>query len=270
MSTQAKICGEYVDWIKKNTSYYDCSINASYVPDWCPDAENIRADNPFPNTLENVFFENCVFQGDTSFCCSDSKCEFVNCNFSGKLLLFLWNDRRVRFKGCEAAVTELTILRNKMSKYINPTINQMYEASCSSGCSVLNSLACDLFTSLVKIKFLNLKYSNFPFAVFSFSNLKEIDLSRCEINADFLDMEGGSYLSLKKLNLSHNNFESMHGISELPSLTELDFSNNPIRGVPEEMKRLVDLEKLNLSGNIFSSDEKAQLKEFLPKCIIEF
>ncbi|WP_372371058.1 hypothetical protein [Candidatus Uabimicrobium sp. HlEnr_7] len=266
-----KICGKNIDQIKKETSYYDCIIDLPYTPEWCPDNEDIRADDLFPYEPKNVYFENCTFQGNTCFCFSSEKCEFVNCSFSGKLLLFLWNDQRPCFKGCESAVTDLIILRNKKSKYLNLTLDEMYKASYSSGCRVLSDIDFELFTSLTKIRFLKLKYSSLPSVIFLFPNLEEIDLSHCGVQEDFFDVEREEpYLSLKKLNLSHNNFYSWYGISHFPSLIELDMSYNEIQEISEDIKSLVSLEKLNLRESFFSSNKRKKMKELLPECSIIF
>jgi Leucine-rich repeat (LRR) protein len=89
---------------------------------------------------------------------------------------------------------------------------------------------------------------SFPTEIFSLPNLVHLKLYSNTIYFNFEGMEQAR--KLKTLSLDNTGLESMQGVGNARSLTELNVGNNRLSGpVPEELSRLINLETLNLSHN---------------------
>lgn len=97
--------------------------------------------------------------------------------------------------------------------------------------------------------------------------LMELDLSRNKIR-DISSLT--DFPKLKVLDLSENRIKSLVYILYNPDLRELDLSFNLLHDVPDEIRFLKKLEKLNLSGNPMPTERIEQLRKQMPKTTIIF
>lgn len=72
--------------------------------------------------------------------------------------------------------------------------------------------------------------------------------------------------TLIDIDLSNNQITSIPAsITELKSLQIMNFSNNSLTTLPTEFSSLESLNALILTGNKFSNDEQARIKQLMPK-----
>lgn len=104
--------------------------------------------------------------------------------------------------------------------------------------------------SLMLLKNLNLSNNNITsvdFLLFQHDNVEYLDLSKNEIR--ILKFCQNNLKELKILNLSQNIIESICGIDILVGLTDLNLSSNLIESIPNDLKKLKKLRKLDVSRN---------------------
>ena len=71
--------------------------------------------------------------------------------------------------------------------------------------------------------------------------------------------------SLQTLNLSHNNISTLPAeLTFVQSLSDLDISYNNLRSFPQNMKNLINLKRIIISGNKFKAEDKTYLRNALP------
>ena len=89
------------------------------------------------------------------------------------------------------------------------------------------------------------KLTQIPAVIFTFTNLRELDLSKN--NLQTVPPEIVALQNLEVLNLGRNNIDSLPiEVAQLSHLRELDLSRNPVEHLPEEMGYMLSLERLVL------------------------
>ncbi|MCB0397750.1 MAG: leucine-rich repeat domain-containing protein [Flavobacteriales bacterium] len=137
-----------------------------------------------------------------------------------------------------------------------------------------------------------MKLDSIPDAVFSFHNLRKLDMGRnriskispriseltqlTELNMEKNELtelpgEIGALAHLKVLNVNRNSLETLPAqIGDLTELEVLDLWSNEISTFPEELAQLKNLKVLDLRVIIVSDEDQQTLKEMLPDTKIHF
>lgn len=96
-----------------------------------------------------------------------------------------------------------------------------------------------------QLKLVYKRYRKIPPVVFTFENLRSLDLSKNSI--DSLPPDIANLKNLEKLNLGRNHLRTIPPeVGQLVQLKEVNFSRNPLLELPESMGNLENLEKLVL------------------------
>jgi hypothetical protein len=81
----------------------------------------------------------------------------------------------------------------------------------------------------------------------------------------------GVLVNLKELLIFDNKLDSIPDkIANLTRLEKLEIWNNPIHYISPKIKKLIHLKELRLDDNYLTAKDKMHLKEWLPKCVINF
>lgn len=113
------------------------------------------------------------------------------------------------------------------------------------------------------------KLSAFPKEICAMTDLKQVTITNNEIAS--IPPEIKQMGALKKLNLNGNQLTSLPAeIGEMASLETLNLSNNPLSEIPSEIQNCKSLKKLTLKGTKLSSEQQAQLQEWLPNAKIKY
>ncbi|KAJ8763048.1 hypothetical protein K2173_023253 [Erythroxylum novogranatense] len=113
-----------------------------------------------------------------------------------------------------------------------------------SGCSKLE-FNLEEFVHLGSLEELDVSRTtirHLPSSFFKFKELKTLSFSGCKFHPLDSEREGSTVMS-----------SSLHSLSGLCSLTELDFSNCNLQSIPSDIDCLFSLRSLNLSSNSFTS-----------------
>jgi len=117
-------------------------------------------------------------------------------------------------------------------------------------------------------KFMDLsgqKLTKLPESLFGMSDLEVLDISDNNLTGA-LPSQIGQLKNLMKLDASNNQMTGIPAeVGQLSKLQELNYSNNLITGLPNEIANLKNLKIFNLTGNQYSKQDLAGIKQTLPE-----
>ncbi|XP_056136139.1 volume-regulated anion channel subunit LRRC8E isoform X1 [Lampris incognitus] len=158
----------------------------------------------------------------------------------------------------ELKVLSILTLRSNLTK-IPPSIGDVavqLQRLCiyNEGCKLQAFSILKKLTNLVSLELVGCELERIPSAVFSLSNLQELDLKENKLNTveEILSLQHCQ--RLVTLRLWHNNITYIpEHISKLRSLETLDISWNKIRNLPSRMFYCTKLRHLDVSHNQLTS-----------------
>ena len=102
-----------------------------------------------------------------------------------------------------------------------------------------------------------------PSSIGKVQALRELDLSYNQLNA--LPDELADLANLEQLDLSNNQFKELPpAVLKLSKLRILDLRNNQVSALPADIANLQSLENVYLSGNAFTTEQRAEFRRWLP------
>ncbi len=126
--------------------------------------------------------------------------------------------------------------------------------------------------NLPRLKWLSIhdnKFTDLSFIDSRLQNLETLYLYTNKIKKISLEVK---YLSkLKELLIFDNQIDSItNNISSFVNLEKLEIWNNPIRYISPEIEKLKKLKSIRVSDNFLTSQDKKNLKKWLPDCVINY
>ncbi|MFA6105795.1 MAG: leucine-rich repeat domain-containing protein [Patescibacteria group bacterium] len=126
--------------------------------------------------------------------------------------------------------------------------------------------AIQTYLNTINLSGQNLK--TIPVEIFENSRAIELNISNNKLTGA-IPSQVGKMTSLKVLNMSNNLLTGIPAeVGQLANLEILDVSNNYITGMPYEIGNLKNLKKFIISGNKYSEQDLAKIRESLPKTTV--